>query len=380
MKRKLSYLLCCFTIVFFGCDKYNAIVGGVVGYGIKNTPTMLGVCYSRTHNPTITDSVAKCNVGKGIYTTTIKNLELGVTYFARAFATKSSGETIYGSEVNFTTKAIQIDYWKFYGKLYPGNGDFNDSLIVVVESEKCMIYGHGFNNSVITLKMVAKDNKNDIFYPTVEIKNDSVLNFKIPDDLLGSNPYVSNKSYYLLVNNGLFRNYLSFFKSLNDKLYDGSKDTAFFRVDNKDIHIDQIKLWPVPIGNATCNTYDIHGEFGGYSFYDDDPNIRKYHGVYNCPLSQRLFVKVNGVLSSYPVANGLNKINTGRNCGDVIEMYVIRDDYMYYHDSVLIRIITNFPYNQQVTFQVENTMADGTVFKSNEYTFTNPQTTTPCNL
>ena len=402
MKRKLSYLLCCFTIVFFGCDKYNAIedeelsittsstanasytnaiVGGVVGYGTKNTPTMLGVCYSKTHNPTITDSVAKCNVGKGIYTTTIKNLELGVTYFTRAFATKSSGETIYGSEVNFTTKAIQVDYLKFYYySVDHWNGDYNDSLVVCVESGLYTIYGHGFASAAMTLKMVARNNKNDIFNPTVEIKNDSVLNFKIPDDLLGSNPYMVNKKYYLLLNNSPFRNWIGTVKLENNKLYDASKDTAFFQIDNKDIHIDQIKLWPVPMGNATCNTYDIHGEFGGYSFWETDPITRTYHGVHNCPLSQRLLVKVNGVVSSYPVANGLNKINTGSNCGDVIEMYVIRDHYIYYHDSVLIRIITNFPYNQQVTFQVENTMADGTVFRSNEYTFTNPQTTTPCSL
>jgi hypothetical protein len=248
-----------------------------------------------------------------------------------------------------------------------------------VESGLYTIYGHGFASAAMKLKMVARNNKNDIFYPAVEIKNDSVLNFKIPDDLLGSNPYVVNKKYYLLVNNAPFRNWKGTVNSANNKLYDAGKDTAFFQIDNKDIHIDQIKLWPVPIGNATCNTYDIHGEFGGYNFYGTDSKRSSYHGVLNRPLKQTLFVKVNSVVSTYSIVNSGNTIN-GTNCGDVTEMYVIRDHYIYYHDSVLIRIITNFPYNEQITFQVENIMADGTVYRSNEYTFTNPQTNTPCTL
>lgn len=400
MKKKISYFLCCFSIVFFGCNKYNAmedeelsivtsytvkpsftsaLVGGVARFGTNNTPAMIGICYAKTPNPTIKDSVARCKVSNGSYSLEMEKLETGVTYFIKAFATKLSGETIYGNEMSFTTKSIEIDYWRSYNRLYY-RSDYNDSLVICVEGEKWKMYGSKFTYTAVALKMVARNNKNDFFYPKVEIQSDSLLNFKIPDDLLGSNPYVLNKKYYLLVNNAPFRNFRSTLKSLNDKLYDGSKDTAFIQIGNKDIHIDQIKLWPVPIGRNPCNTYDIHGEFGGYSFNEADPMRRTYHGVLNCPVSQTLLVKVNGVVNSYPVANDFNKINTGSNCGDVIALYVIRDSNTYYHDPVLIRIITNFPYNQPITFQVENTMSDGTVYRSNEYTFTNPQTTTPCTL
>lgn len=399
MKTNVHYLVCLFAIIFIACSEnsvkevelsittssignssYSTVIaGGVVQYGTTNTPTTIGVCYAKTHNPAITDSVSKCNIVKGVYSTTIKNLETGVTYFARAFATKSSGETIYGSEVSFTTKAIQVDYLKFYYSLDSWNGDYNDSLVVCVESGLYTIYGHGFANAAMKLKMVARNNKNDFFYPKVEIQSDSLLNFKIPDDLLGSNPYVVNKKHYLLINNVPFINSRGTAKSRNDKLYDASKDTAFFQIDNKDIHIDMIKLWPASINHSTCNYYDIHGEFGGYNFYGTDPKRSSYHGVLNRPLKQTLFAKVNGVVSTYSIVNSGNMIN-GTNCGDVTEIYVIRDHYIYYHDSVLIRIITNFPYNEQVTFQVENTMADGTIFRSNEYTFTNPQTSVPCSL
>jgi hypothetical protein len=64
-----------------------------------------GICYSKTSNPTIQNSVvADSKSGTGTYTVTLNNLSAGTKYYARAYAIdNTTGNAYYGNEINFTT-------------------------------------------------------------------------------------------------------------------------------------------------------------------------------------------------------------------------------------------------------------------------------------
>jgi len=61
-----------------------------------------GICWSTSHNPTISGSHASGGAGTGSFTVNMTSLTANTTYYVRAYATNSAG-TAYGSEVSFTT-------------------------------------------------------------------------------------------------------------------------------------------------------------------------------------------------------------------------------------------------------------------------------------
>lgn len=61
-----------------------------------------GICWSTSHNPTISGSHANSGTGTGEFTVNITNLTPNTTYYVRAYAINSQG-TAYGEEVNFKT-------------------------------------------------------------------------------------------------------------------------------------------------------------------------------------------------------------------------------------------------------------------------------------
>ncbi|MCR4812884.1 MAG: hypothetical protein K5867_09875 [Bacteroidales bacterium] len=69
------------------------------------TVTARGVCWSTSHNPTVSNSHTTDGSGTGSFTSSITVLSANTTYYVRAYATNSVG-TAYGSEVSFTTSAI----------------------------------------------------------------------------------------------------------------------------------------------------------------------------------------------------------------------------------------------------------------------------------
>lgn len=84
--------------------KSSAIANGnLVDLGVPNVLSY-GVCWNKTGNPSITDSILKKDMTAvlGAFSFTLKNLEPVTTYYLRTFATSSLG-TIYGSVVSFTT-------------------------------------------------------------------------------------------------------------------------------------------------------------------------------------------------------------------------------------------------------------------------------------
>lgn len=61
-----------------------------------------GVCWNDTTGPTLDDDATNDGIGTGDFTSEMKNLTLGTTYYVRAFAINIEGTT-YGTEVSFNT-------------------------------------------------------------------------------------------------------------------------------------------------------------------------------------------------------------------------------------------------------------------------------------
>lgn len=66
-----------------------------------------GLCWSETHNPTISNPNKSCGQGTGSFSCEISELKDGITYYIRAYATNSKG-TAYGQEKSFTTKKKKV--------------------------------------------------------------------------------------------------------------------------------------------------------------------------------------------------------------------------------------------------------------------------------
>ena len=75
--------------------------GNVTNAGGANV-TERGICWSTSHNPTISGNHASNGTGTGSYTVNMTGLTANTTYYVRAYAKNSAG-TSYGSEVSFTT-------------------------------------------------------------------------------------------------------------------------------------------------------------------------------------------------------------------------------------------------------------------------------------
>ena len=81
---------------------HSATCGGNVTNDGYSTVTARGICWSTTQSPTISDSYTSDGTGTGAFTSAITDLESGLTYYVRAYATNSAG-TAYGNEISFTT-------------------------------------------------------------------------------------------------------------------------------------------------------------------------------------------------------------------------------------------------------------------------------------
>lgn len=82
---------------------YSAICGGIITNDGRSQITSCGVCWSTNENPTISLDTKTVEIpGTGDFSSTISGLNLGVTYYVRAYATNNVG-TAYGNQITFTT-------------------------------------------------------------------------------------------------------------------------------------------------------------------------------------------------------------------------------------------------------------------------------------
>ena len=107
--------------------------GTTTAYETLFPVTQRGVCWAKTQNPTIADSLTINGTGNGSFTSQLQKLDIGATYYLRAYAINSEGIS-YGEEKNFTTldgipelttdsiKNITATSATFYGNIIGNDG------------------------------------------------------------------------------------------------------------------------------------------------------------------------------------------------------------------------------------------------------------------
>ena len=90
------------TVEVTDVTRTSATVVGEVTDDCGAEVTECGVCWSTSHDPTTSGSHATGGTGLGSYSVALSGLEVGMTYYARAYAINSKG-TAYGEELEFVT-------------------------------------------------------------------------------------------------------------------------------------------------------------------------------------------------------------------------------------------------------------------------------------
>ena len=80
----------------------SAVSGGFITSDGGFNITTKGVCWSTNSNPTINDNTTNNGSGTSNFTSNITNLQAGITYYYKAYATNVNG-TSYGTTFSFTT-------------------------------------------------------------------------------------------------------------------------------------------------------------------------------------------------------------------------------------------------------------------------------------
>jgi len=92
----------------------TASCGGKITNAGNSTITERGVCWSKTSNPTISNSKTSNGTGTGSFSSSISGLSANTMYYVRAYATNSAG-TAYGNQVSFKTES-QVGSVVFWSK------------------------------------------------------------------------------------------------------------------------------------------------------------------------------------------------------------------------------------------------------------------------
>lgn len=93
------------TVSISNVTATTATANGNVTSNGGDMVTARGVCWSTSHNPTISDSHTTNSTGTGSFTSSISGLTVGTTYYVRAYATNSVG-TAYGNELSLNSTAV----------------------------------------------------------------------------------------------------------------------------------------------------------------------------------------------------------------------------------------------------------------------------------
>ena len=151
--------------------------------------TERGICWSTSHNPTISSSHASNGSGAGSYTVQMNGLTAGTTYYVRAYAINLFG-TAYGNEVSFTT--TQIPSYTISVSANPTNGGTVSGGGSYQQGQSCTVIataanGYSFNNWTENGNQVST-NPNYSF--TVNNSRSLVANFSVQ----APNTYTINAS------------------------------------------------------------------------------------------------------------------------------------------------------------------------------------------
>lgn len=89
--------------VSFVGTTYAICESNLVSMGIPRVSSR-GICWNKSGSPTISDSIIIVKTDTGTFASPLSGLQLGTTYYVKAFAQNSNG-VVYGNQVSFTTAA-----------------------------------------------------------------------------------------------------------------------------------------------------------------------------------------------------------------------------------------------------------------------------------
>ena len=130
------------TITISNITATSAKSGGNITSDGGNSVIARGVCWSTTHNPTISDNHTFDGSGIGSFTSSIIGLTAGTTYYVRAYAANATG-TAYGNELVLkTTSTIGIKdvvNVNSIAKIYPNPAKSQITITGLEQSENIQI-------------------------------------------------------------------------------------------------------------------------------------------------------------------------------------------------------------------------------------------------
>jgi CubicO group peptidase (beta-lactamase class C family) len=133
-----------------------AIGGGNISSNGGTAVTERGVCWGLTGNPTVTDSKTTDGFGTGNFTSKIRNLITGTTYYMRAYATNSAG-TAYGNTIIFTTPA-PYNPVALNNAITEKMSTYNvPGLSIAVVKDEKLVYVHSYGYADIWSRRIAED-------------------------------------------------------------------------------------------------------------------------------------------------------------------------------------------------------------------------------
>lgn len=250
------------------------------------------------------------------------------------------------------------NYPKLYNNGAPGDGYFAlNNLIFSIDSAKHMIYGKNLSTIPIKAKLYERYDTNVVIDLPLKILSDSVAEFTMPGNLFPTtSPYIPHK-YYSLVING--KPMLGDGGWLNEK----PTDTGFFKVHNSRINIDT--MYYVASTGTACSKLFFEGHFANTKVLSDTSSLL---GVQIIPVNRQVIIRKDGV----EVLSATAVERTSDVCGIAYQRYnfAFTMEYIFtYHQVVQVAVNTELEHGSY-TVQVEQTLEDGTIEKTNEYPFT----------
>jgi hypothetical protein len=257
----------------------------------------------------------------------------------------------------FVTDKFSINYNKYYSTTNQGITYVSPNLIPSIETGVHYIYGGDYKNtSEIKIQFIPIDNSHTPIYVYADVVSDSLITFKIPDDLVSNAPFFATKQYYVKINEQYFLSE----EGVRDNKYDAY---AHFNVINRDMGFTNYTHEYL----AGCHHVTFKGFFGSSIINSKVPNT-----LLDVPIKvkSRKILIYNGasIDKTFEVSESGEVICETISFGTV-DMSAVNASPIQYHELKEISLATSLPsgvYFAQVVVEY----MDNSKYESDKFRFT----------